>query len=67
MYARGDGIERDYVAAYMWLKLSHSGGVDEAEEWLGWVVKRMSDEERNEAEKLVEAWEPDSSDRAAEN
>ena len=59
VYARGEGVTRDYVAAYMWASLAaaqESGKV--AKTVRDDLEKRMSPTQIAEAQKLSREWKP---------
>src|SRR4051794_40672706 len=58
MYAGGDGMPRDYVRAHMWLSLAIAQGHDAAERSRGEIVRSMTPEQIEEAERLARQWQP---------
>ena len=58
LYAKGDGVAQDYIAAYMWFTLAGKHGAKTASEWLATGDKLMTSDQINEAKERAEAWKP---------
>jgi len=58
MYERGDGVERDYVQAYMWYSLGAAGGANRGAARKDSLTKQMTPEQIAEAQKLAQEWKP---------
>ena len=57
MYFGGEGVEQDFVTAYMWLMLSASGpGIGGARETMEGLTRFMTAEQIAEAEARVRNW-----------
>ncbi len=54
----GPGFERDYIAAYQWLRLYSLQSLQVEPEELVRLRRSMKEEELRAAEKWVEAWRP---------
>lgn len=57
-YAKGLGVPQDIVQAYKWYALAERAGDKEAVVSKQVVREAMTDEQADEAEKLVQAWRP---------
>jgi TPR repeat protein len=53
MYARGEGVPRNHVQAYMWLSLAIKGGFKPAVEYRDRLAKKMTAAQIAEAENLA--------------
>jgi hypothetical protein len=58
MYANGQGVPQDYVAAHMWLNLAAAQGNANASESRDIVANRMTPEQIAEAQRLAREWTP---------
>src|SRR5436305_149761 len=58
MYEKGQGVPRDYVAAYMWSFLAAVHGDETARKALDHVESMITPEQRSEAQKLAREWKP---------
>ena len=58
LYARGEGVRRDLVRAYLWFSLAARQGDGIAADALTGLARRMSPEQVDEARSLVRAWTP---------
>ncbi|MFQ5785339.1 MAG: hypothetical protein ACE5H8_11010 [Alphaproteobacteria bacterium] len=58
LYARGEGVARDLVRAYLWYALAARQGDSFAAAALGDLARRMSDVQLTEARALADAWKP---------
>jgi TPR repeat protein len=56
MYTYGTGVPEDYTQAYMWFNLSAAQGSGKAKEVKGLIVKKMTREQIDEAQKLSREW-----------
>ena len=63
MYARGQGVSRDYVGAYMWFNLSAVQGNQQAAVNQNRTASLMTPEQLAEAQKLVREWKPNTQSR----
>ena len=52
----GEGVDRDYVLAHMWLNLSQVRGDEGARKYMPILVKRMTKEQIAEAQKMAREW-----------
>jgi TPR repeat protein len=58
MYAKGQGVPRDYVRAYMWSSLSASKGHQDGAKNRSAVSKGMTPAQIQQAQKLASEWKP---------
>jgi uncharacterized protein len=58
MYERGDGVQRDYVQAYMWYILGAANGSERGIALRDTLAKQMTPEQIDEAQKLAQEWRP---------
>ena len=58
LYARGEGVRRDLVRAYLWFTLAARQGDAIAADALAGLSARMSREQIAAAESLARAWKP---------
>lgn len=58
LYARGEGVRRDLVRAYLWFTLAARRGDEVAAEALAGLARRMTPEQISEAETLARDWRP---------
>ena len=56
MYSRGEGVERDFIEAYKWLKLADDRGHQKANDYTNLLSENMTPEEIAEAKKFAEEW-----------
>ncbi len=56
MHARGKGVPKDLVTAYMWFSLAASDGNKRAGKIIKRLAKRLSAEELSKANTLVQDW-----------
>ncbi len=56
MYAKGEGVPKDYVLAYMWLDLAAAKGVQEAVKGRDFLEERMTPDRLAEAQRLAREW-----------
>ena len=56
LFLHGQGVSRDYVRAYAWFGVSAIRGVGDAAEWRDRSRKKMSSDEIDAAEALIETW-----------
>ena len=54
--ARGDGVPRDYVEAYMWFCLSSRQGLEDAREWQNGLDEILTADEIATARERANAW-----------
>ena len=52
MYAKGQGVEKDYVTAYAWLNIAAAGGVLGAKDSKDDLAKNMTYNQEAEAKRL---------------
>ena len=57
-YDNGLGVPQDKVSAYMWLNLSASQGREGAAAFRDRIARRMTPEQKEEAQKLTREWKP---------
>jgi uncharacterized protein len=57
-YDNGLGVPQDKVSAYMWLHLSASQGREGAAAFRDLIARRMTPEQKEEAQKLTREWKP---------
>jgi uncharacterized protein len=57
-YDNGLGVPQDKVSAYMWLNLSASQGREGAAAFRDLIARRMTPEQKEEAQKLTREWKP---------
>lgn len=60
LYANGQGVPQDYVMAYMWFDLAAAAGIEDASRDRDAIVRRMTSEQIEEAQKLAREWKPKS-------
>ena len=60
LYANGQGVPKDLVQSYMWLKLSAARGYSEAKKAQQIVSGQMTEAQIAEAQKLGQEWKPTS-------
>ena len=53
MYGQGEGVEQDYVQAYVWLSLAAAQGYETGQEYRDIVVGRLSEVQIEEARRLT--------------
>jgi len=58
LYAKGQGVPRDDVQAYMWFELSAAQGDQSAANNRDAAAQRMTPEQIAEAQKLAHNWRP---------
>ena len=58
MYATGQGVQQDYVTAYMWLDLSAAQGEQGAVKARDMIARRITPAQIAEAQKLAREWKP---------
>jgi uncharacterized protein len=58
MYAKGDGVSKDAVPAYMWSNLAAAQGNENAKNFRDALEKTMTPAEIAEAQKLSREWRP---------
>jgi TPR repeat protein len=58
MYAKGQGVPRDYVRAYMWSSLSAARGHQDGARNRDAVARGMTKAQIAEAQKLAREWKP---------
>jgi TPR repeat protein len=58
MFERGQGVQVDLVAAYVWLGLAAAAGDAQAVGKLSRLASRLSPPELAEAEAAIAAWRP---------
>lgn len=58
MYAKGQGVPRDYVRAYMWSSLSASRGHRDGGRNRDSIAKGMTPPQISHAQKLAREWRP---------
>ena len=58
MYATGQGVQQDYVSAYMWLSLSATLGEQGAIKSRDLIAHHMTPAQIAEAQKLAREWKP---------
>ncbi len=56
MYAKGHGVPKDYVQAYVWYTLAASQGDALAEEFKDHLEKSMTPDQIAEAQRLAREW-----------
>jgi TPR repeat protein len=56
MYDKGNGVPRDYAAAYMWYTLAIARGDEQAQKARDSLAKRMTHGQIEEATLLVREW-----------
>jgi TPR repeat protein len=65
MYARGQGVPRDYVRAYMWSSLAASKGHADGVKNRSAIAKGMTPAQIQQAQKMVTDWKPTGSSSQA--
>jgi len=60
MYERGEGVQQDYIKAYMWYSLGTGKGVEAGARLRDALAKKMDPEQIAEAQKLAREWKPKS-------
>jgi len=60
-YMAGEGVPKDYVQAYMWLKLAVAGGFEKATEICDGLNRLMTPAQISEAQERIAAWRPEPS------
>ena len=58
MYDSGNGVQQDYVLAYMWYTLAETRGDEGAIKNRGLVAAEMTREQIAEAQRLAREWKP---------
>src|SRR6185436_8209624 len=58
MYAKGHGVPKDYVQAYMWSSLSAARGHQEGVKNRDSIAKGMTPAQVADAQKRASAWKP---------
>ncbi len=58
LYARGEGVRRDIVRAYVWFALAARQGDEIAADATAYLARRMRPDQVAEAKALVRAWMP---------
>ena len=58
LYERGDGVQQDFVQAYMWYKLGAASGVKAGIVLRDALAIRMTSDQLLEAQKLAREWKP---------
>jgi TPR repeat protein len=58
MYERGEGVQQDYVKAYMWYSLGTANGVEAGARLRDALAKQMDPDQIAEAQKLAREWKP---------
>jgi TPR repeat protein len=58
MYAKGQGVPKDYVQAYMWSTLSAARGHQEGTKNRDSIAKGMTQAQISEAQKRANDWKP---------
>ena len=58
MYARGQGVSKDYVQAYMWFSLSAARGHQEGVKNRDSIAKGMTPAQVADGQKRASAWKP---------
>jgi TPR repeat protein len=61
MYARGDGVQRDYVLAYMWFNLAAERGFKPAIRLREAAEAFLTPSQIEEAKRLAKEWKPQKS------
>jgi TPR repeat protein len=56
MYFKSDGVPMNAPLAMMWVELALAGGQTEAFQWRGAIMQSMTEEEREEAWRLLTRW-----------
>ena len=56
LYARGDGVEQDYIAAHKWANLAATAGIEDALKARDTVANLMTPEQIAEAQKQAQAF-----------
>jgi hypothetical protein len=57
-YAKGVGVPKDFVLAYMWLNLASSGGIEIAASERDNIASEMNSEQIADAQRLTREWKP---------
>ncbi len=58
MYAKGQGVPKDYVLAHMWATLAAAQGRENAVELCDLLEKRMTPSQLAEAQRRAREWTP---------
>jgi TPR repeat protein len=58
MYERGEGVQQDYVKAYMWYNLGSANGAEAGTRLRDALAKKMEPDQIAEAQKLAREWKP---------
>ena len=57
-YKNGQGVAKDDVVAYMWLKLSEAGSAVNGRSTRDLLAKEMTPKQITEAERMSQEWKP---------
>jgi len=58
MYAKGQGLPKDYVLAHMWMNLAAAKGVEGAVKACDFLEKHIPPAQLAEAQRLAREWRP---------
>lgn len=58
MYARGDGVPKDYFLAYTWFNLAAAQGNDRARRYRNTCATQLTLSQIAEAERMAREWKP---------
>jgi TPR repeat protein len=63
MYAKGDGVPKDFVLAHTWFNLAAARGDSDAQKNIDNIARKMMPSQITEAQRLAQEWKPKVKDR----